>query len=621
MKKTFLFLLLCYFFISVRAQHPGLQHPEKGILPYNAPCSSCVEEMEKRTANSREFYSYNSDGSKSIFIQKSLGEMNFKDKEGFWRAKDPRVIQESKNVYAARMQPHPVVIDFEQKFSSISSDGKEFRFNKNISLVHIADDGSETSLGPGNWGRITRTENFTETIFLIEEFYPGIDLQMITNCGSVKTNFILKNKLLLSEGWLALRQEIVLPSAYSADLSASSLVNESMRAGELNFQDETGKQKFTFKRSHAYDSQNRTFNFMEMPFKLDANILDYNVPVSWLDNPETVYPVTLDPLVYSGDTLSMASILGSGWTPVCGTQGCSYFLNNVMTPPNCEINKITTYFSYQASLPCLRDDGGFDITMTNPYGDSCVSQNLYCPGSIQGQCFFWPMFLYNFQNTAVFGPCLLPPQCASYDLDFKLMFRRCNQLQMVPCDNSCIASNSDWIINIEGRTVELTNVILPQIICEGECATLAATADWGVPLVIGTNVYTFTWNDSIVGDQISVCPDSSTQYVVVVTDLCGVTDTGYTDITVITCTDIDKITDPVSGIIPNPAKDYIKINFAPAMKSKSIVITNEIGELVYEKNGIEGNEVEIDVSKFSKGIYLLKANNGLHSGTHKIIIH
>jgi hypothetical protein len=230
MKKLLMFFLLLYFFSGAFGQKNLTQHPENGILPFNAPCSSCIEELEKRSANTREFYSLNSDGSKSIFIQKSLGNINFKDKDGFWRAKDPRVIQESEKVYAARMQPCPVVIDFENKFASIYCGDKEFRFNKNISLVRIAADGSETSFGSGDWSRITRSENFAETIFLVEEFYPGVDLQMITNAGSVKTNFILKNKLTLDAGWLAMRQEIELPDGYTTDVSYSSPVNATMQA-------------------------------------------------------------------------------------------------------------------------------------------------------------------------------------------------------------------------------------------------------------------------------------------------------------------------------------------------------------------------------------------------------
>lgn len=172
MKASSTFILIIFIFGSVAAQQPSISNPEKGILPFNAPCISCTEEIEKRTGNTREFFALNADGSKTIYMQKSLGNMNFKDKDGFWRTKDPRVLQEGSNLFAARMQPSPVVIDIENKFTPINNGGNELRFNKNISLVHIASDGTTTPLGVGNWSRMTRSENYTETIFLIEDFYP-----------------------------------------------------------------------------------------------------------------------------------------------------------------------------------------------------------------------------------------------------------------------------------------------------------------------------------------------------------------------------------------------------------------------------------------------------------------
>ena len=608
-----MFYLLTCFCFGVRAQPTRNQHPEKGILPFNAPCTSCIEELDKRTANTREFYSFNNDGSKSIYLQKSLGNINIKDQDGFWRAKDPRPVKENGNVYAARMQPNPVVIDFDQKFASIFSGNKEFRFNKNISLVHIAADGSEISFGAGDWSRMTRTENFAETIFLIEEFYPGVDLQMITNSGSVKTNFILKNKLELNEGWLAMRQEIEISVGYTADQSFSSPVNESMRAGILNIVNESGQQQFTFNRSHAYDAQYRTENFMEMPFRLEASKLDYNVPVSWLENPATVYPVTLDPFVYASDTLAQASILGSGYTSICGTEGCSYYLDSVMTPPNCEITAINIYFSYHTNLPCVDDDGGFDITMTNPNGDSCVTRNFSCHGGVQGDCFFWPAQLMTSIPTVT--SCLLPPQCASYPLDFKLMFRRCNWIPIPGCDNTCIVSNSDWIINIEGRTVEITNQPSVQTICDTACANLALTFEWGVP------PYTLIWSPGQdTTNPLIVCPDSSTQYFALVTDACGNFDTTFAiDVVVVNCTGVEELFDPVSSIVPNPAMDYVKINFSRGKHQKTIIVTNAMGEILVERR-VDENELIMDVSNFSKGIYLLKTSSGSQMSTHKIII-
>ncbi|MEO8085544.1 MAG: hypothetical protein ABI763_01920, partial [Bacteroidota bacterium] len=450
MKKSFLLFVLIYSFVNAGAQHPGKSHPEKGILPFNAPCKDCTEEIEKRTCNAREFFALNADGTKSFFIQKSLGNMNFKDADGFWRTKDPRVVQESEHVFAARMQPSPVVIDFENKFASITNGGKEFRFNKNISLVRIAADGTVSSLGAGNWGTVTRSENYLETIFLVSEFYPGVDLQMIACTGRLKTNFILKNSLQFTDGWLAMRQEVEVPPGLHVDLSQSTLTAENFRSGTISIVNNASMPYFSLRKSYAYDVNEKIESSIEMPFALSGNQLDYFVPVNWLRSPSTLYPVTLDPFVYSSDTIPQASITGSGFTSVCDMNGCSYFIDSLMTPPNCTITNITSYMSYNTALPCIRDDGGFGILMTNPSGQSCRSRHFVCLGGIQGSCFFWPAYLLG-------GPygidsCLPPPQCTSYPLSFELQFRRCNWIPVVPCDNTCVMANSDWTMTIEGTT-------------------------------------------------------------------------------------------------------------------------------------------------------------------------
>jgi len=506
-------------------------HPEQGILPFNAPCSDCEEDLTKRTATRREFYKVEKSGSKTFHLQQSLGAMNYRDADGYWRTIDPVMKRESENVYAARQQPSSVVIDFGNKVASLDYAGKEFRFNKNISLSHISSAGVETNFGTGDWSRLSKTINFSQSIFTVQDFYPGIDLQFITERGSIETNFILKNKQSLADGWLVLNQDIIVPEGLHADQSQTEITTGGKRSGYLYIKDSVDENYFYFKPAHAFDSQENYRNNIEMPYTLSGDRLSYHVPVKWLNDPGTLYPVVIDPYLTTSDSLLVSDILGSGFTSVCDTGGCSYFMNNFIMPAGCEIIQINTWFSYLANLPCIRDDGGFQIIMKTAT-DTCSSRNHVCLGGIQGACFFWPSFLLNSQAPFDFHPCVATPQCSPYSADFEVKFRRCNWIPIGGCDNTCIASNSSWIIDVVGRTVELTNVSLPQTVCAGNCVNLQAYADWGVPLVIGTNDYTFTWNGTLVGDTINVCPDSTTTYYLVVTDNCGNTDTASTIITV-----------------------------------------------------------------------------------------
>jgi len=543
------------------------KHPEHGILPFNAPCTDCIELLEKRTPDSREFIGQpDGKGGRAVYVQKSLGNMSYQDKDGFLVTKDPRLTRESTAVFAARHQPNPVVIDLNGRWTSIQNGGKELRFNKNISLEFVSTKGEVQNLGAGDWSHIVTSENFTESTVIIQNFYPGIDLKFVTSFGRVKSSFVVKQRIQIpaqfSDGWLVMAQQIEIPSGLHADFSETAVTAVDKKLGKMNIVGTDNVNYFSINKAYAFDSKQSADNYVEMPFAMEGDQLYYYVPVSWLNSSSTSYPVTIDPFVTSTDTLLQAAILGSGYTAVCGTLGCSYFLNGVLTPANCEITDISTYFSYLANLPCIRDDGGFDITMTNPLGSSCTTRNFTCLGGIQGACFFWPaQLLYAVPPLA---PCVLPPQCAPYPLDFEMKFRRCNWIPVVPCDASCILANSDWIINITGRTVELTNVTLPQTICEGQCTNLAATADWGVPLVQGTNNYTFTWVPGGVGDVINVCPVTTTHYQVTVTDLCGMTDTGSTDVTVVPVQNPGFTISPNDTVCTNTPMTFTAGGVAPA---------------------------------------------------------
>lgn len=144
---------------------------------------------------------------------------------------------------------------------------------------------------------------------------------MITCFGRIKTNFILKNKLQFTDGWVAMRQQVEVPSDLHVDLSQSVLSGGDKRTSLISIVDQSQEPYFVFRKSNAYDAKERTENYIEMPFAFSGNQLDYFVPVNWLNNPSTFYPVTLDPLVYASDTLQQANIMGSGFTSVCGTLG------------------------------------------------------------------------------------------------------------------------------------------------------------------------------------------------------------------------------------------------------------------------------------------------------------
>src|SRR4029079_7651807 len=100
------FIVSLLLTVKLVAQQPTTpspdKHPEKEILPFNAPCKDCIEDLSKRTAVVREFYKQEPGGGKIIYRQQSMGAMNYKDENGYWRTIDPMLKEEGVHVFAAR---------------------------------------------------------------------------------------------------------------------------------------------------------------------------------------------------------------------------------------------------------------------------------------------------------------------------------------------------------------------------------------------------------------------------------------------------------------------------------------------------------------------------------------
>ncbi|MCF6279768.1 MAG: T9SS type A sorting domain-containing protein [Flavobacteriaceae bacterium] len=74
-------------------------------------------------------------------------------------------------------------------------------------------------------------------------------------------------------------------------------------------------------------------------------------------------------------------------------------------------------------------------------------------------------------------------------------------------------------------------------------------------------------------------------------------------------------------MFPNPVKNTININFNhPIDGNNSIEIFNVLGELILEKNTTNQQSLQLDVSDFKSGMYILKYKNGAIIKTEKLLI-
>lgn len=143
------------------------------------------------------------------------------------------------------------------------------------------------------------------------------------------------------------------------------------------------------------------------------------------------------------------------------------------------------------------------------------------------------------------------------------------------------------------------------LICVGQTATLTASG-----------ASTYSWTSGPNSASYTVSPTTNTTYTIAATAANSCTNTNTFVQNVSLCTGINEIvTSGDFNIYPNPAVSELKIQFNDA-NQKLIEIFNILGKKVYSEN-TKANEVLVDLTNFSKGVYFISINN---SSTKKIIV-
>ena len=141
-----------------------------------------------------------------------------------------------------------------------------------------------------------------------------------------------------------------------------------------------------------------------------------------------------------------------------------------------------------------------------------------------------------------------------------------------------------------------------QEICLGESVTLTAT---------GGDEY--LWNTGDTTQSITVSPEESSDYSVTVYNALDYDDATVT-ITVVDCSVVEETPEDPTGfeflIYPNPASDILNVEVSGFQNLSGIYMYDMAGKKVYIEDFENVNELivtrELNVSNFSRGIYLLK---------------
>jgi hypothetical protein len=568
-------------------------HPEFGILPSEAPCIDCYELIAERTPYKRKFIRYGTNEAVTLH-QQAYEPYNYTDLNGWIRSIDkrlyPSVLQN--NVFTNYGQPYETKIDFNSFEVSIFDVGKGLIFNKNLKLYSSLN-GNKQLIASADWSNYTIGQDGAS----ISNVFPGVDMEIIAANGGFKTNYILKNSFSIPIGdYLVIEDDFNLPSNSSFDYSSSYLNQDGLYVGRLDVIDNlTNLSLFNMEKATVYDDSSSSYlNGIEaVAYKVDNGKLGLYISLTYIGNNSRVFPITIDPLVSSSNTRLQASI-GAGFLNWgAWLDGCDYFMT-VASPANCTITDIIWKFDYRAQNGAPMRDGGVLFFYNGCRSPMPITNWWYCNSAAGGNCNSGT----GVSTMAFFSGCLPAPQCASYNMNFQLEF-----FERYDFDNACggpyIVPNSNWIMTVEGRTIEQNTVPTSSAgttLCNLASTNLTATGSFGVP------PYSYSWTPGpIVGNPINVnAPqNTSTTYTCTITDACGRTATNSITINKSLCLPV-KLTSFTAKEVNN---EFVELNWVTETEVNNDFFTLERSNdgkeflKLYEIEGAGNSSVTLSYQK------------------------
>lgn len=501
------------------ANNKGFEnHPELGVLYAETPCDNCYELISSRTELSKTFIKEGT-GGKSIMQQTSNAAMHYRDINGNWRTIRTQLEAVGNGMYAATAQPTPVTINTAQKYSTLGKAGESFRFNNNLELIYVKPGGTLQSIGAADWTHYTAGDDGV----YVTNAWPGIDIEMHTIRGAVKTNFHINHALPeYADGQLLVRDHLGLESDWSLYTGG-----QTKYTGNLEIRNSAGDKIYAISAATAFEKGNIKGTLQMLQYDINGDDLDIALPGDFLNRAAAAYPVIIDPLV---SVATSSTVNGSTYSPAW-TVGCVY-TNAAVVPPKVTVTDVQFNFQYVTSGGALLDNGAFDFHLSSCRSPTPTGLYWNCNSTLTGTCTGIAASIF-----PSISSCMPPPSCASYNLNLVMDFYQ-NYLTDPPCSNLYITASSPLTITVFGNTIETSAITAsPSTICEGESTSLTATSTYGV------EPYTFVWSPGgATGTTVTESPTASTIYTVTSTDACGDISTATTSITVLPSSPITGIT-------------------------------------------------------------------------------
>ena len=193
-----------------------------------------------------------------------------------WENIDISIIEDKKN---PAMPFRNKINDFELGFAR--------RYSESSELASIASEGKRLSFNPVGGEEAQAEAGNTSASLVYRGVYPGIDLEYISECDHLKENIIINDY----QG----------KNCFSFLLQGSGL-QAKLNDKEVSFFDDLGEGIFIIPSPYMYDQVREESYDIAVDFEIlerDSFLLTYTADEDWLTDQERVYPVIIDPVVWT----------------------------------------------------------------------------------------------------------------------------------------------------------------------------------------------------------------------------------------------------------------------------------------------------------------------------------
>lgn len=485
---------------DVLSANYGTNNPEAGMLYKNAPCKSCYELVAKRTSKNKTF-AQKGDPHK-IWVQSATDDINYLDDHGRWLTIKPWLTPESLGIYSAKEQPVPVTVNTVEGFSSLGGQSNGIRFNNRLELIYESPEHILTSLGTADWSHHTAGDDGV----YVTDAWPGIDMELHTVRGAVKTNFIVKHAFpMYAAGKLLINDHLALSTGLSLYSEGGNRFT-----GVLEIRNVEAEKAYVISTATAFEKNDPLHTLKDLEYRINDDTLGIALPGDFLNRPAASYPVIIDPLVSVGTSVAVpGSTYSPGWTVGCAT------VDSVFVPADLTVSDIQFTFEYLASGGALMTNGALDFHTGTCRSPGLTGWYWYCldytPGTCGGD---------NVSIISDLGSCIPPVQCPSYILNVTMNMYQ-SYLSDPACSDLYITATEPLTMTIVGHTFDVDPItVVTNPICQGDSTQIYSAGVYGV------TPYTYVWSPGgATTPSITVHPVVATTYSLTATDACDSTAT------------------------------------------------------------------------------------------------